>query len=408
MAQVCDLFGLTLEHHWVPIPWHQADKKKRVSDLTDPINVDLFQTKAWFKLLLAHGFEQAPHAVHVLQLPALAGDSQACLHLMQRFPGSPLVALSNYYSCLYGPESTLPKPNDTPISGRSEPIEVHQLPSKKSLPVGVELSDAACKQPDACTALGVDWTAAVHAVRRLPGSAVLRLQPLDASAPWVGAFEESLRLAGYRTSRFFAFGNWYQPVPVDGFSAYWRQRPSALRNSTERGHRRLSKAGDWKIDLVQEPGIKLDAALAAYQRVYAQSWKQAEPCPDFIPSLATLAAQSGWLRLGVLWLNGEPLAAQLWLTCGNKANIYKLAYVKGVEKLSVGSVLTQAMMQHAMDIDRVTEVDYLSGDDAYKADWMALRRERVGLEAFDMRRTRGLMAACRHTTATWWRKLVTP
>jgi CelD/BcsL family acetyltransferase involved in cellulose biosynthesis len=115
---------------------------------------------------------------------------------------------------------------------------------------------------------------------------------------------------------------------------------------------------------VAEPGAELDAALAAYQAVCAQSWKQPEPCPDFIPGLVKLAAERGWLRLRVLWLNGEPLAAQLWLTDDGKANIYKLAYIKGVEKLSAGSVLTQALMQHAMDVDQVTEVDYLSGDDA--------------------------------------------
>jgi CelD/BcsL family acetyltransferase involved in cellulose biosynthesis len=107
----------------------------------------------------------------------------------------------------------------------------------------------------------------------------------------------------------------------------------------------------------------------------------------------------------VLRLNGEPLAAQLWLTCSGKANIYKLAYVKGMEKLSAGSVLTQALMQHAMDVDRVAEVDYLSGDDAYKADWMALRRERVGLEAFDMRRPAGLLAAARQSLGQGWRAL---
>jgi hypothetical protein len=383
-----------------------------MGDLTDPMVADLFQTKAWFKLLQEHGFKRAPYALHVLQLPAFAGNAVAQLHLMQRYPGSPLVALSNYYSCLYGPESLLPKPYETSIPDWAEPGEAERLPSKcaseQSLIEFVESTDGPNALPGACTALGVDWTAAVQAIRRLPGSAVVRLQPLDTGAAWVTALEKSLRSAGYRTSRYFASGNWYQPVPTDGFSAYWRQRPSALRNSTERGKRRLNKAGNWRIDLVDEPGPKLEAALAAYQNVYAQSWKQPEPCPEFIPSLAKLGAETGWLRLGVLWLNGEPLAAQLWLTCGGKANIYKLAYIKGVEKLSAGSVLTQAMMQHAMDVDRVTEVDYLSGDDAYKADWMALRRERVGLEAFDMRRTRGLMAACRYTAATWWRKLVRP
>ena len=157
-----------------------------------------------------------------------------------------------------------------------------------------------------------------------------------------------------------------------------------------------------------QAGAELHAALAAYQAVYAQSWKPPELCVEFIPALVKLSAERGWLRLGVLWLNGEPLAAQLWLTCRGKANIYKLAYVKGKEKLSAGSVLTQALMQHAMDVDRVTEVDYLSGDDAYKADWMALRRERVGVAAFDMRRPAGLLAAVKHFAAARWQRLKEP
>lgn len=329
---------------------------------------DLFHTEAWFELLLAHGLERAPLAPHVLPLPTAAGSAEACLHLMQPRPGAPMVALSNYYSCLYGPASADGLAGDM-------------------------------------AAAGVDWAAAARALRRLPGSAVLRLQPLDAGAAWLAGLESGLRAAGYRCARYFAFGNWYQPVPVGGFAAYWPERPSALRHSTERGRRRLDKAGAWRIDIVTQAGPALEAALAGYQRVYAQSWKQPEPCPGFIPGLVALAAVRGWLRLGVLWLNEEPLAAQLWLTGGGKANIYKLAYVKGVEKLSAGSVLTQALMQHAMDVDRVTEVDYLSGDDAYKADWMALRRERVGLEAFDMRRPAGLLAAARHFAAAWWRRL---
>jgi hypothetical protein len=346
---------------------------------------DLFHTEAWFALLLAHGFERAPQRMHALPLrsvsvsPSSSGsgaassETGACLHLMQAAAGAPLTAVSNYYSCLYGPASL----------------------------DGLGVLDSA----DAAT---VDWVTAAQTLRRLPGSAVVWLQPLDADAAWLTGLEGGLRAAGYRTARYFAFGNWYQPVPVGGFAAYWPARPSALRNSTERGRRRLDKAGDWRIDIVTQPGAELEAALAAYQAVYAQSWKQPEPCLEFIPELVKLAAERGWLRLGVLWLNGEPLAAQLWLTGGGKANIYKLAYIKGVEKLSAGSVLTQALMQHTMDVDRVTEVDYLSGDDAYKADWMALRRERVGLEAFDMRRFAGLLAAARQFAAAWWRALTGP
>lgn len=281
---------------------------------------------------------------------------------MQQSRGEPLSALSNYYSCLYGP------------------------------------------QGDASTVSPAHWLAAALAMKQLPGGTVVRLQPLDTAADWLPQLEDALRAAGYHTDRFFAFGNWYQPVHVGGFEAYWPARPSALRHSVERGRRRLDKAGAWRIDIHSQASDALEDAIAAYEAVYAKSWKTPEPCPTFMPGLIRLAARLGWLRLGVLWLNGEPLAAQLWLVSHGKANIYKLAYVQGFEKLSAGSVLTTALMQHSMDVDGVAEVDYLSGDDAYKADWMAARRERVGLVAFDKRSVWGVACAARHFAAAWWGK----
>lgn len=319
--------------------------------------IDLFRSEAWFAHLLAHGFERRPRHFPLPLAPGIF------LQLMQQADGEPLSALSNYYSCLYGP------------------------------------------QGDAGTVSPEQWQAAAQAMKALPGGELLRLQPLDADADWLPLLEASLTAAGYWTDRYFAFGNWYQPVPEGGFDAYWPARPSALRSSVERGRRRLDKAGQWRIDIYSQASDALEGAIAAYEAVYAKSWKTPEPCPEFMPGLIRLAAHLGWLRLGVLWLNGEPLAAQLWLVCQGKANIYKLAYVQGFEKLSAGSVLTAALMQHTMDVDGVGEVDYLSGDDAYKADWMAARRERVGLVAFDKRRVRGVAAAARHFAAVRWHTL---
>lgn len=322
---------------------------------------ELFQTEAWFDTLAAHGLPRAParQAPQILRL-ALPPDEQGWvgqLPLMHTGAGRPLAALANYYSCLYGPigpQGTAP-----------------------------QLSRA-------------QWRMVGQGLRTLPGSAVLRLQPLDPQSPWVASLELGLRGAGYRTDRFFCFGNWYQLVPIDGFQAYWAERPSALQNSVARGRRRLDKAGPWHVGMVSGPGPALEEALNAYTTVYARSWKPPEPAADFMPALVRMAAAQGWLRLGVLWQGGEPLAAQVWLVFAGKASIYKLAYVQGQEKCSVGSVLTATLMQHVMDVDRVSEVDYLCGDDAYKADWMALRRERIGLLAFDRHRLGGWLAAARH------------
>jgi CelD/BcsL family acetyltransferase involved in cellulose biosynthesis len=64
-------------------------------------------------------------------------------------------------------------------------------------------------------------------------------------------------------------------------------------------------------------------------------------------------------------------------------------------------------MQHVMDVDGVREVDYLTGDDNYKKDWMSHRRERVGLIAFDTSRPRGVLAWARHHAGKLYRRCVT-
>src|SRR5471032_671429 len=134
----------------------------------------------------------------------------------------------------------------------------------------------------------------------------------------------------------------------------------------------------------------------AVERVYARSWKSPEPYPAFIPNLIRTCAEQGVLRLGVAYLERTPIAFQIWIVHGQTAAIYKLAYDQAYGKLSVGSVLTAALMQRAIDQDGVSHIDYLSGDEGYKRDWMSDRRERWGIVGFNRASARGWLAAARH------------
>ena len=107
------------------------------------------------------------------------------------------------------------------------------------------------------------------------------------------------------------------------------------------------------------------------------------------------AATEGWLRLGIVWLNGEAIAAQLWMVCNGKADIYKVAYDESFKAYSPGTVLTAHLLQHVLEKDQVVEVDYLIGDDAYKKTWMSHRRERWGIIAYHTRSFAGLLGAGR-------------
>lgn len=130
---------------------------------------------------------------------------------------------------------------------------------------------------------------------------------------------------------------------------------------------------------------QLEPAIAAFQEVYLSSWKKPEPFPEFVPSLIRRLATLGMLRLGIAWLQGRPIAAQLWIVGQDKASIYKVAYHEDFAAYSPGTVLTAHLMQHVIDRDHVKEVDFLIGDDKYKQIWMSHRRERWGIVAYNPR-----------------------
>jgi len=213
-----------------------------------------------------------------------------------------------------------------------------------------------------------------------------RFAPMDPQSTGYRILMDALRLSGLLPYQFFCFGNWYLPVKSD-WSSYLRSREGMLRSTIKRMSKKFSAEGG-TLELVLG-GVNLDRGLAAYERVYASSWKQAEPYPKFVPSLIRICAERGWLRLGVAWLNGEPIAAQLWIVANGKASIYKLAYGEEYKAYAPGTLLTAMLMEHTIDNDQVVEVDYLIGDDPYKKTWMSQRRERWGIIAYYPRSVSG-------------------
>jgi CelD/BcsL family acetyltransferase involved in cellulose biosynthesis len=99
--------------------------------------------------------------------------------------------------------------------------------------------------------------------------------------------------------------------------------------------------------------------------------------------------------MGLAWLHGQPVAAQLWFVTGEKASIYKVAYHEAFASYSLGNILTAHLMRHVIESDRVAEVDFLMGDDKYKKIWMSNRRERWGIIAYNPRTLFGAALALR-------------
>jgi CelD/BcsL family acetyltransferase involved in cellulose biosynthesis len=143
-------------------------------------------------------------------------------------------------------------------------------------------------------------------------------------------------------------------------------------------------------------GGGLADALARYEQVYAASWKPAEPYPAFVRRLAAGLADTGALRLVLLYLDDRPIAAQLWIVWHGTATLYKLAHDHSCDALSPGTLLTMRMLERLLDEERIAELDLGAGDDPYKRLWVTQRRARVGLVGFDPLTLHGSLAALRH------------
>jgi hypothetical protein len=217
----------------------------------------------------------------------------------------------------------------------------------------------------------------------------LDLSPMNADSPFFNQIQCALEQSEWRgIHRFLCFGNWTHELDGVNYESYLATRPSRLSNTIARRTRQFLQADRGQLKLVQE-GHLLEESIKQFVAVYNSSWKQEEPYPDFIPQLLQLSASRGWLRLGIASYDNVAVASQIWLVWERTAYIFKLAHDKAFKQLSPGTVLTAYMMENVIDQDRVSRIDFLSGDDEYKKDWMSARTERFGIAAYNPLTLRG-------------------
>jgi hypothetical protein len=217
----------------------------------------------------------------------------------------------------------------------------------------------------------------------------LDLAPIEHPEPLVKACRES----GWIPFVEEAKANWIADTAGLGFDAYWAARPSKLKNSAKR------KAKAAGLDIAIHRHFDA-AAWADYEEIYAASWKPEEGSMAFLKAVAEQEGAAGTLRLGVAKKDGRALAAQLWLVENGEATIHKLAYREDAKALSPGTILSMAMFRHALDEDRVARIDYGTGDEPYKADWMDERRMLWRVRGYNKRTIAGWLGAARRKASS--------
>jgi hypothetical protein len=185
--------------------------------------------------------------------------------------------------------------------------------------------------------------------------------------------ERSFRQAGWVVFRSICDSNHVLDVGERSYADYIASRPGQVRTTLKR------KAG--KVDVTIQTHFD-SASWAAYEAVYAQSWKPEEGSPAFLRRFVEEEGAAGRLRLGIARVEGEPVAAQFWTVEAGTAFIHKLAHTVESKPLSPGTTLSAALFEHVIDRDKVTLVDFGTGDDPYKRDWMETMRPRYRLEMY--------------------------
>ena len=188
-----------------------------------------------------------------------------------------------------------------------------------------------------------------------------------------------------RLARAFRAAGWLVAVePCDinhvlavrgrSFAEYWETRPGPLRTTLKR----KAKKVDVEILTRFDPAVWAD-----YEAIYAASWKPAEDQPAMLRAFAQGEGAAGRLRLGIARAKGLAVAAQCWTVENGVAYIHKLAHLESHRQLSAGTTLTAALFRHVIDVDRVSLVDFGTGDQSYKADWMEEVRPRLRIDCLD-------------------------
>ncbi|GAB5347435.1 GNAT family N-acetyltransferase [Alteriqipengyuania sp. 357] len=228
-------------------------------------------------------------------------------------------------------------------------------------------------------------------------AARVTLSPLPDEDGSATRLERAFRRAGWAVALTRCDENHVLPVNGRSFADYWDSRPGRLRTTLKRKARKV------EVEIVEH----FDASLwDAYETIYAESWKPREDEGELLRRFANAEGAAGRIRLGVARAEGTPVAAQFWTVEDGVAYIHKLAHLESAKPISPGTTLSAALFEHVIDRDRVHLVDFGTGSDAYKADWMEQVRPRFRLDALDpaqpaawmplaKRRIRSILASAR-------------
>ena len=194
-----------------------------------------------------------------------------------------------------------------------------------------------------------------------------------------------------KSRQYFCFADWY----LDGidFSGeeYINRLPKKTRNEIKRREKRLKEIGT--LEVVRGINkISFDQQMNLYYQVRRKSWKSPESDQDFHCEVREMFDQEGWLRCGTLFLNDIPIAAQIRVVHDGTVYFMEALHDSDYGKYGPGTILRAEFTKYFIDVEQISEIDQIRGDESYKKYWTPNRRERRGITIFNNNAQGQLMA----------------
>lgn len=223
---------------------------------------------------------------------------------------------------------------------------------------------------------------------------VLRFSPLGPDSPFLARLIRALRERRYGIQSYQIHGDRYETTVGQSSMDYLTARPMQLRERLGSTGRMLFESGRASFALIREPA-DVDRAWMGCERILTESNEQIAEFPGYLPGLMRIAAKAGVMRLGMLTLDGQPAAMQLWVIVGKAAHCLRISQLRRID-LPLDDMLTERITPYLIDEDRVVELDFGYIVEYFAADWAPRTRQRIGIIAFNLSTRRGIKGALRH------------
>lgn len=155
----------------------------------------------------------------------------------------------------------------------------------------------------------------------------------------------------------------------------------SLRYDVRKLEKSLFKEGRATVEFVDESDLELGLEILFDQ--HKKRWRKRGLPGAFIGKVQQFhhawgkaAIQKGWLKLGILRLDGTPIGAIYGMAIGDSVYFYQAGFDPEHKSVSPGTLLVASLIKDAISEGR-EHFDFLRGDEPYKRRWKPQREHRT-------------------------------